>query len=66
MPGPLTVTRLLQNPLGDHAPDGERGDIVRVSDGTATVYLTPSEYEQASLAQLRCLLVAREPRRRTS
>jgi hypothetical protein len=49
MPGPLTVTRLLQNPLGDHAPDGERGDIVRVSDGTATVYLTPSEYEQASL-----------------
>ena len=29
----LEVTRLLQNPLGDLAPEGERGDIVRISDG---------------------------------
>jgi hypothetical protein len=65
MPGPLTVTRLLQNPLGDHAPEGERGDIVRGSDDTATIYLTPGEYDQASSAHLRYLLAARELKHRT-
>jgi hypothetical protein len=32
----LQVTRLLQNPLGQPAPEGVEGDIVRVSDGIAT------------------------------
>jgi hypothetical protein len=40
----LRVQRLLQNPLGEQAPEGARGDIVRVSDGTRTVYLTPQDY----------------------
>jgi len=61
---PLTVVRLLQNPLGQQAPPGERGDMVRVSDGRATVYLLPSEFDAVSAAGLRWLL-AREagPRR---
>lgn len=55
---PLEVTRLLQNPLGHPAPEGERGDIVRISDGTRTIYLTPSEYDEASEQQLRYRLAA--------
>ncbi|MHA6617854.1 hypothetical protein [Pseudonocardia sp. DLS-67] len=55
---PLEITRLLQNPLGHPAPEGERGDIVRVSDGTRTVYLTPREYDEASEQQLRYRLAA--------
>jgi hypothetical protein len=39
----LEVTRLLQNPLGDPAPEGERGDIVRISDGVQKIYLPPHE-----------------------
>ncbi|OLT14353.1 hypothetical protein BJF78_02665 [Pseudonocardia sp. CNS-139] len=53
---PLQVTRLLQNPLGQPAPEGERGDIVRISDGSVTVYLTPAEYDLATEAELRYLL----------
>jgi hypothetical protein len=49
----LEVQRLLQNPMGEPAPPGARGDIVRVSDGTATIYLTPAEYELASERDLR-------------
>jgi len=56
---PLVVTRLLQNPLGQPAPVGHRGDIVRVSDGTVAVYLTPLEFEAADEAQLRYLLARR-------
>ena len=37
----LTVVRLLQNPLGQQASEGERGDLVRVSNGQSSVYLTP-------------------------
>jgi hypothetical protein len=55
---PLAVTRLLQNPLGQPAPEGARGDIVRVSDGTQTIYLSPLEYEQATEEQLRYRLAA--------
>lgn len=55
---PLEITRLLQNPLGHPAAEGERGDIVRVSDGTRTVYLTPREYDEASEQQLRYRLAA--------
>ena len=55
---PLQVTRLLQNPLGAPAPDGEPGDIVRVSDGTRTLYLTPHEFDEASEQQLRYRLAA--------
>jgi hypothetical protein len=54
----LEVTRLLQNPLGHPAPEGERGDIVRVSDGERTLYLTPREFEEASEQQLRYRLAA--------
>ncbi|GAA1289568.1 hypothetical protein GCM10009609_66120 [Pseudonocardia aurantiaca] len=52
----IQVQRLLQNPMGAPAPPGARGDFVRVSDGTRTVYLTPAEYERASEAELRYLL----------
>jgi hypothetical protein len=55
----LTVVRLLQNPLGQEAPAGHRGDIVRVSDGRALLYLFPWEFEAADEARLRWLL-ARE------
>jgi hypothetical protein len=66
MTGPeLEVTRLLQNPLGHPAPDGEQGDIVRVSDGTRTLYLTPREFDEASEQQLRYRLAA-EGRTRSS
>jgi ribosomal protein L9 len=54
----LEVTRLLQNPLGDPAPEGERGDIVRVSDGLLTIYLTPREFDEATEQQLRYRLAA--------
>jgi hypothetical protein len=49
----LIVTRLLQNPLGAPAPDGAAGDIVAVSDGLSTVYLSPAEYEETTEADLR-------------
>lgn len=59
----LTVVRLLQNPLGQPAPPGERGDLVRVSDGRARVYLLPGEYDRATPATLRWLLAQqRSPR----
>lgn len=56
----LTVVRLLQNPLGEEAPAGERGDMVRISDGRSRVYLLPSEYDMATPATLRWLLARRE------
>lgn len=52
----LTVVRLLQNPLGAVAPAGVRGDIVRVDDGVASIYLDPSAYEQASQGELWAML----------
>ena len=55
----LTVVRLLQNPLGAEAPAGERGDMVRVSDGRARVYLLPGEYDVVTPATPRWML-ARE------
>jgi Ribosomal protein L9, N-terminal domain len=58
----MTVVRLLQNPLGQEALPGQRGDIVRVSDGRARMYLLPGEYDNASPATLRWML-AREPGR---
>jgi hypothetical protein len=61
---PLEVTRLLQNPLGQVAPAGARGDIVRVSDGTVAVYLTPGEFDAASEAELRYLLARQAVGRR--
>ena len=50
------VTRLLQNPLDQPVREGDRGDIVRVSDGATTIYLTPREYDDVSERQLRYLL----------
>lgn len=58
MSPPFDVTRLLQNPLGEPAPDGARGDIVRLSDGTSTIYLTPQEFDDATEQQLRYRLAA--------
>ncbi len=52
----LTVVRLLQNPLGQEAPAAHRGDIVRVSDGRASLYLFPWEFEATDEARLRWLL----------
>ena len=63
--GELEITRLLQNPLGHPAPEGARGDIVRVSDGTRTLYLTPREFDEATEQQLRYRLAA-EGRTRSS
>lgn len=61
--GELVVTRLLQNPLGQPAPPGERGDLVRVGDGIASIYLTPQEYDRASEVELRHLLAQAGVRR---
>ena len=61
----LTVVRLLQNPLGQEAPAGERGDLVRVSDGRSRVYLLPSEFDMASAATLRWMLARDVPLPRT-
>jgi Ribosomal protein L9, N-terminal domain len=61
----LTIVRILQNPLGQQAPPGERGDMVQVSDGRTRVYLLPSEFDMASPATLRWML-AREPGRGTA
>jgi hypothetical protein len=52
----LQVTRLLQNPLGEPAPAGTVGDIVRISDSLATIYLTPRDYDSMTDARLRYLL----------
>jgi hypothetical protein len=52
----LRVTRILQNPLGQLAPDGERGDMVRVSDGARTLYLDPDEFDGLDERALRYLL----------
>ena len=56
----LVVVRLLQNPLGQEAPFGHRGDIVRVSDGRASLYLFPWEFETTDETRLRWLL-AQQP-----
>lgn len=53
------MTRLLQNPLGQVAPEGQRGDLVRITDGHATVYMDPAEFDVASEAQLRDVLAAK-------
>lgn len=58
----LEVTRLLQNPLGQVAPAGQRGDMVRVSDGVATIYLDPAEFDSESEDSLRAMLALAEPR----
>ena len=52
----LTVVRLLQNPLGQEAPEGERGDLVRVSDGKSKLYLMPWEFDAAYERTLRGML----------
>lgn len=49
----LAVVRLLQNSLGQQAPVGHRGDIVRVSDSRASIYLFPWQFEAADEARLR-------------
>jgi len=54
--GDLAVVRLLQNPLGQEAPPGERGDLVRVSDGRASTYLLPWEFDAADERRFRWLL----------
>ena len=56
----LTVVRLLQNPLGQEAPQGQRGDMVRISDGRTRLYRLPSEFDIATTAYLRWML-ARQP-----
>jgi hypothetical protein len=52
----FAVRRLLQNPLGDPAPPGSRGDLVAVSDDRSTIYLTPAEFDAATETELRYLL----------
>jgi hypothetical protein len=55
----LTVVRLLQNPLGQEAPEGERGDLVRVSDGQSRLYLMPWEFDAADERTLHAMLAHR-------
>jgi hypothetical protein len=57
--GDLAVARLLQNPLGQEAPAGHRGDLVRVSDGRTSLYLFPWEFDAADERRLRWLLAQR-------
>jgi hypothetical protein len=52
----LEIRRLLQNPLGQIAPAGQRGDIVRVSDGCAVVYLDPVEFDAMTEPAVRQML----------
>lgn len=61
----LTVTRLLANPLGQVAPPGHRGDIVCVGDGTAKVYLDPTEFERLTEGAVRTLLAEAAAPKRT-
>ena len=56
----MVVTWLMKNPLGAVAQSGARGDFVRVSDGRATIYLLPNEFDDADERRLRWLL-ARQP-----
>lgn len=56
------VTRLLQNPLGQIAPEGHRGDIVKVSNDWATIYLDPADYERSSEGGLLRRLAEADPR----
>jgi hypothetical protein len=58
---PLVATRLLQNPLRQRAEPRARGDIVRVTDGRATIYLLPHEYDAADDRPLRWLLAKKRP-----
>jgi hypothetical protein len=55
----LTVVRLLQNPLGQEAPEGERGDLIRVSDGQSRLYLMPWEFDAVDERTLRWMLAHR-------
>jgi hypothetical protein len=52
---PLVATRLLQNPLGQPAAPGARIDIVRVTDGLATIYLLRHEYDAVAPSRSRPL-----------
>jgi hypothetical protein len=56
------VTRLLQNPLGQEAPPGHRGDIVRVSTRWATVYMDPVEFDRATENELEAMLAQADKR----
>lgn len=58
----MMVTRLLANPLGEVAPEGQRGDIVRISNGWVTIYLDPAEYERSSEGGLLRMLAEADPR----
>ena len=58
----MKVTWLMKNPFGAIAQPGQRGDFVRVSDGQATIYLLPNEFDLADERRLRWLL-ARQPMR---
>jgi hypothetical protein len=53
----LTIARLMQNPLGQVAPAGHRGDMVRVSDGVSVLYLLPAEFDALSDDMLRTALL---------
>jgi hypothetical protein len=60
----MVVTWLMKNPLGAVARAGARGDFVRVSDGRATIYLLPDEFDDADERRLRWLL-AQQPTRQS-
>lgn len=54
----LDVTRLLLSPMGQPAPEGAPGDIVRVSDGTVTLYMDPAEHDAGDDRTIRYLLAS--------
>lgn len=55
----LQATRLSLTPFCHIAPPTSLGDIIRVTDGTTTVYLDPTDYDAADETQLRALLAGR-------
>lgn len=55
----LEATRLLLTPICHRAPTSSPGDVVRVTDGTTTIYLEPADYDTADETQLRALIRAR-------
>jgi hypothetical protein len=58
----LMVTRLLLDPMGAEAPDGEPGQVVQVSDGRANVYLEPDEFEELDQGIIMAMLSRAIPR----
>lgn len=61
----LHITRLLLNPMGRSAPEGERGDIVRIADGLLTLYMDTTDFDACSEQTIRYRLASQGHAQRT-